>query len=167
MDLYEVGFWGVIKVWTVVEVGKTMNSVGHCSLAGNVSRLAFAAIFVKMGVLQIGTRAMVLENKVVNRVMSSPNHPTFDIEDAFSSNSPDYTPASPDYFPASPGNTCSDSSNNSYALVPIASPTLLLFHDDPYMKVMHAYDTIMPPQVHILPPIIVPPSLMLSPIFNP
>nr|GEU42330.1 reverse transcriptase domain-containing protein [Tanacetum cinerariifolium] len=32
---------------------------------------------------------------------------------------------------------------------------------------MHAYDTIMPPQVPIPPPIIVPPSPMLSPIFNP
>ncbi|GKF45584.1 hypothetical protein Tco_0135386 [Tanacetum coccineum] len=29
--------------------------------------------------------------------MSSPNHPTFDIEDAFSSNFPDYIPASSDY----------------------------------------------------------------------
>ncbi|GJT13049.1 hypothetical protein Tco_0860091 [Tanacetum coccineum] len=37
--------------------------------------------------------------------MSSPNHPTSDIEDAFSSNFPDYIPASPEYFPASPGNT--------------------------------------------------------------
>nr|GEV08767.1 reverse transcriptase domain-containing protein [Tanacetum cinerariifolium] len=83
--------------------------------------------------------------------MSSPNHPTFDIEDAFSSNSPDYTPASPEYFSASPRNTSSDSSNNSYGLVPIASPTLSLFHDEPYMKVMHAYDTIMPPQ-ELLPP---------------
>nr|GEU51445.1 hypothetical protein [Tanacetum cinerariifolium] len=32
---------------------------------------------------------------------------------------------------------------------------------------MHAYDTIMPPQVPIPPPIIVPPFPMLSPIFNP
>ncbi|GJZ46750.1 reverse transcriptase domain-containing protein [Tanacetum coccineum] len=46
--------------------------------------------------------------------MSSPNHPTFDIEDAFSSNFPDYIPASPDYFPASPGNTYSSSSTNSF-----------------------------------------------------
>ncbi|GJZ47534.1 ribonuclease H-like domain-containing protein [Tanacetum coccineum] len=68
------------------------------------------------------------------RVMSSPNHPTSDIEDAFSSNFLDYIPASPDYVPASPGNTYSSSSNNSFGLVPIASPTLLLFHDDPYMK---------------------------------
>nr|GEV95624.1 reverse transcriptase domain-containing protein [Tanacetum cinerariifolium] len=45
--------------------------------------------------------------------MSSPNHPTSDIEDSFSSNSHDYTSASPDYFPASLGNT-------SYGLVPIA-----------------------------------------------
>nr|GFC59897.1 hypothetical protein [Tanacetum cinerariifolium] len=51
-------------------------------------------------------------------------------------------------------------------LVPIASPTLSLFHDDPYMKVMHAYDAIIPPQVPIPPPIIMPPSLMLSQIFN-
>nr|GEY14271.1 reverse transcriptase domain-containing protein [Tanacetum cinerariifolium] len=46
--------------------------------------------------------------------MFSSNHPTFDIEDAFSSNSPNYTLASPDYSPASPGNTPYESSNNSY-----------------------------------------------------
>ncbi|GKE44114.1 hypothetical protein Tco_1471398, partial [Tanacetum coccineum] len=51
--------------------------------------------------------------------------------------------------------------NNSFGLVPIASPTLLLFHDDPYMKVMHAYDPAIPP------PTIVPPSPMLSTMFNP
>ncbi|GJR63233.1 hypothetical protein Tco_1505395 [Tanacetum coccineum] len=49
-----------------------------------------------------------------DRVMSSPNHPTSDIEDAFSSNFPDYIPASPDYVPASPGKTYSSSSNNSF-----------------------------------------------------
>ncbi|GJY72636.1 hypothetical protein Tco_0476339 [Tanacetum coccineum] len=92
--------------------------------------------------------------------MSSPNHPTSDIEDAFSFNFSDY-------FPASPGNTSSESSNNSSGLVPIASPTLLLFYDDPYMKVMQAYDAIIPPQVPIPPPTIVPPSPMLSPMFNP
>ncbi|GKB51180.1 putative reverse transcriptase domain-containing protein [Tanacetum coccineum] len=66
--------------------------------------------------------------------MSSPNHPTSDIEDGFSSDFPDFIPASPDYFPASPGNTSSKSSNNSFGIVPIASPTLSLFHDDLYMK---------------------------------
>ncbi|GJY93122.1 hypothetical protein Tco_0508904 [Tanacetum coccineum] len=100
------------------------------------------------------------------RVMSSPNHPTFDIEDAFSSNFPDYIPASPDYFPASPGNTSSESSNNSSGLVPIASPTLSLFHNDPYMKVMQAYYTISLPHVTILPPTVVPPSPMLSLMFD-
>nr|GEU77667.1 reverse transcriptase domain-containing protein [Tanacetum cinerariifolium] len=71
--------------------------------------------------------------------MSSPNHHTSNIKDAFSSNFPDYIPTSSDYVPTSLGKTYSSSSNNSYGLVPIASPTLLLFHDDPYMKVMLAY----------------------------
>ncbi|GJW39677.1 hypothetical protein Tco_0065522 [Tanacetum coccineum] len=97
-------------------------------------------------------------------VISSPNHPTSNIKDAFSSNFPDYIPASPDYSPASPGNTYSSSSNNSFGLVPIASPTLSLFHDDPYMKVMQAYYAKESP---IPPPTIVPPSPMLSPMFNP
>ncbi|GJU38785.1 hypothetical protein Tco_1191742 [Tanacetum coccineum] len=95
--------------------------------------------------------------------MSSPSHPTSNIEDAFSSNFPDYIPASPDYVPASPGKTYSSSSNNSFGLVPIASPTLSLFHDDPYMKVMHAYYAKESP---IPPPTIMPPSSMLSPMFN-
>ncbi|GJW18111.1 hypothetical protein Tco_0025547 [Tanacetum coccineum] len=96
--------------------------------------------------------------------MSSPSHPTSDIEDAFSSNFLDYISASPDYVLASPGKTYSSSSNNSFGLVPIASPTLSLFHDDPYMKVMHAYYAKESP---IPPPTIVPPSSMLSPMFNP
>ncbi|GJS07191.1 reverse transcriptase domain-containing protein [Tanacetum coccineum] len=95
--------------------------------------------------------------------MSSPNHPISDIEDVFSSNFPNYIPASPDYFPASPGNTSFESSNNPSGLVPIASPTLSLFHDDPYMKVMHAYYAKESP---ISPPTIVPPSPMLSPMYN-
>ncbi|GKF69569.1 hypothetical protein Tco_0202626, partial [Tanacetum coccineum] len=66
--------------------------------------------------------------------MSSPNHPTSDNEDTFSSNFLDYILASPDYFPASLGNTSLESSNNSSGLVPKASPTLSLFHNDPYMK---------------------------------
>ncbi|GJQ89645.1 hypothetical protein Tco_0000784 [Tanacetum coccineum] len=95
--------------------------------------------------------------------MSSPNHPTSDIEDAFSSNFPNYIPASPDYVPALPGNTYSSSSNNSFGLVPIASPTLSLFHNDPYMKVMQAYYAKESP---ILPPTIMHPSSMLSLMFN-
>ncbi|GKE22549.1 hypothetical protein Tco_1434061, partial [Tanacetum coccineum] len=96
--------------------------------------------------------------------MFSPNHPTSNIEDVFSSNFPDFIPASPDYVPASPENTYSSSSNNSYGVVPIASPTLLLFHDDPFMKVMQAYYA---KELPIPPPTIVPPSLMLSPIMPP
>ncbi|GJT07172.1 hypothetical protein Tco_0841634 [Tanacetum coccineum] len=96
--------------------------------------------------------------------MSSPNHPTSNNEDAISSNFPDYISGSPNYSPASPGNTYSSSSNNSFGLVPIASTTLSLFHDDPYMKVMQAYYSKESP---IPPPTIVPTSPMLSPMFNP
>ncbi|GJW86939.1 hypothetical protein Tco_0162279 [Tanacetum coccineum] len=91
--------------------------------------------------------------------MSSPNHLTSDIEDAFSSNFPDFIPASPDYVPALPRKTYS-SSSNSFGVVPIASPTLLLFHDDPYMKVMQAFYAKESP----IPPLTIVP---LSLIFNP
>nr|GEX31399.1 hypothetical protein [Tanacetum cinerariifolium] len=96
--------------------------------------------------------------------MSSPNHPNSNIEDAFSSNFLDYISASPDYVPASPRKTYSSYSNNSFGLVPIASPTLSLFHDDPYLKVMHPYCA---KESSIPPPVIMPQSLMLSPMFNP
>nr|GEX13247.1 hypothetical protein [Tanacetum cinerariifolium] len=91
--------------------------------------------------------------------MSSSNHPTSNTEDAFSSNFPDYLQASPDYVPALPGKTYS-SSFNSFGVVPIASPSLSLFHDDPYMKVMHAYYA----EKSFIPPLIItPPSLMPNP----
>nr|GEY59272.1 hypothetical protein [Tanacetum cinerariifolium] len=51
-------------------------------------------------------------------MMSSPNHPNSDIEDAFSSNFPDFIPASPDYVPSSPGDTFFESSNNYLELLP-------------------------------------------------
>nr|GEY64957.1 hypothetical protein [Tanacetum cinerariifolium] len=91
--------------------------------------------------------------------MFSPNHPTSNIEDAFSLNFPDYLPAFPDFVPASLGKTYS-SSSNSFGVVPIASPSLSLFDDDPYMKVMHAYYAKKSP---IPPPVITPPSLMPNP----
>ncbi|GJS41738.1 reverse transcriptase domain-containing protein [Tanacetum coccineum] len=75
--------------------------------------------------------------------MSSPSHPTSNIEDAFSSNFPDYIPASSDYVPASPGKT-------------LALQITYL--------VMHAYYA---KESHIPPPTIVPPSSMLSTMFNP
>ncbi|GJW83432.1 hypothetical protein Tco_0156577 [Tanacetum coccineum] len=92
-------------------------------------------------------------------MMSSPNHPTSNVEDAFSSNFPNYFSASPDYFPASSENTYS-SSSNSFGVVLIASPTLSLFYDDPYMKVMQAFYAEKSP---IPPPTIIPQSSMLNP----
>ncbi|GKD35160.1 hypothetical protein Tco_1250669, partial [Tanacetum coccineum] len=73
--------------------------------------------------------------------MSSPDHPTANLEDAFSSNFPKYVPsASPDYVMASPGKTYS-SASNLFGIVPLTSPTLLLFPNDPYMKVLQAFYT--------------------------
>ncbi|GKA27361.1 hypothetical protein Tco_0713529 [Tanacetum coccineum] len=60
---------------------------------------------------------------------------------------------------ASPGKTYS-SSSNSFGVVPLASPTLSLFHDDPYMKVLQAFYTENSP---IPPPTIIPPTSMLNP----
>ncbi|GKE34560.1 hypothetical protein Tco_1453882 [Tanacetum coccineum] len=91
--------------------------------------------------------------------MSSPNHLTSGIEDAFSSNFPDFIPASPDYVPASSGKTYS-SSSNSFGVVPMALPTLSLFHDDPYMKVMQAFYAEKSP---IPPSTLIPQSSMLNP----
>ncbi|GKF75557.1 hypothetical protein Tco_0225001, partial [Tanacetum coccineum] len=91
--------------------------------------------------------------------MSSPNHLTSGIEDAFSFNFPDFIPASPDYVPASRGKSYS-SSSNSIGVVPIAPPTLFLFHDDPYIKVMQAFYAKESP----IPPPTIEPS---SPMFNP
>nr|GFC80273.1 hypothetical protein [Tanacetum cinerariifolium] len=89
----------------------------------------------------------------------SSNHPTSNIEDVFSSNFLDFIPASPDYVPTSSGKTYS-SFSNSIGVVPITSPSLSLFHDDPYMKVMHAFYAEKSP---IPLPIITPPSSMPNP----
>ncbi|GKB51926.1 hypothetical protein Tco_0902679 [Tanacetum coccineum] len=88
-----------------------------------------------------------------------------DVEDAFSSiTTHDYTPASPDYSPASLGNTFSDPSEDLSKDL-LASLTISPFHDDPYMKVMQAYNaTMLPPsllfdpQDFFLPEEILPPQ---------
>nr|GEV00543.1 reverse transcriptase domain-containing protein [Tanacetum cinerariifolium] len=100
--------------------------------------------------------------------MSSPNHPTSNIEDAFSStHSPDYTTASSGCFLASPGTTSLDPSDNLSKYL-LASLAISPFHDDSYMKVMHAYDAIIPPQAPIAPTIFPSsPVLPLLPMFDP
>nr|GEW26221.1 hypothetical protein [Tanacetum cinerariifolium] len=106
--------------------------------------------------------------------MSTSTHPIIivsdsDVEDAFSSiNTPDYTPASPNYSQASSGNTASDSETVSD---PSEDPfkdhsaplDISPFYDDPYMKVMQAYNAtsnespIPPLQAHISPSTVLPP----------
>ncbi|GJW99074.1 hypothetical protein Tco_0180882 [Tanacetum coccineum] len=112
--------------------------------------------------------------------MSSSIHPITiqsdsNVQDAFSStNTPDYTPASPDYSPASPGNTSSDPSEDLSKDLS-ASLTISPFHDDPYMKVMQAYNAtsnelpIPSPRAPITPSTVLPIPLVLpsSPLFDP
>ncbi|GJZ51097.1 hypothetical protein Tco_0605612 [Tanacetum coccineum] len=98
----------------------------------------------------------------------------FDVEDAFSStNTPDYTSTSPDYSPASPENTSPNPSDDLSKYL-LASLAISPFHDDPYMKVMQAYNAtsnkspISLPQAPIAPLTVLPPSpvLPLSSMFN-
>nr|GEU73869.1 hypothetical protein [Tanacetum cinerariifolium] len=90
-------------------------------------------------------RDIPLNSVEVLRVTSTFSHPItylsdFDIEDAFSSTySRNYIPASPDYFLASPRNTSPDPSEDLSKYL-LASLVVLPFHDDPYMKVMKAYN---------------------------
>ncbi|GJU55671.1 hypothetical protein Tco_1229385 [Tanacetum coccineum] len=106
--------------------------------------------------------------------MSSSTHPIIilsdsDVEDAFSfTNTPDYTPTSSDYSPASPGNTSFDPSEDS-SKDRSASLTISPFHDDPYMKVMQAYNATSNESPIPLPqaPITPPPSLPSSPVLPP
>ncbi|GJT69759.1 reverse transcriptase domain-containing protein [Tanacetum coccineum] len=103
--------------------------------------------------------------------MSSSTHPIIVlsnsyIKDAFSStNTPDYTPASPDYSPTSPRNISSGSSEDLSKDL-LASLTISPFHDDPYMKVMQAYNAtnnespIPLLQAPIAPLTVLPPSLV-------
>nr|GEU92329.1 hypothetical protein [Tanacetum cinerariifolium] len=84
--------------------------------------------------------------------MSSPNHPTFDIEDAFSFNFLDY-------FPATPRNSSPDSSNDltKYLLATLVLPPL---HDDLYMEVMQAYDATNELRIPLLQAPIASPTVM-------
>nr|GEV28964.1 reverse transcriptase domain-containing protein [Tanacetum cinerariifolium] len=90
--------------------------------------------------------------------MSSPNHPTSDIEDAFSSNFHDY-------FPATSRNNSPNSLDdfNKYLLPRLVFSPL---NDDPYIEIMQAYDAtnnelpIHPLQALIAPLIVVSPSLV-------
>ncbi|GKE22423.1 hypothetical protein Tco_1433935, partial [Tanacetum coccineum] len=89
-------------------------------------------------------------------MMSSPNHSTFDIEDAFSSmNILNYTLVSLDYFPASSGSRSFNSSENSKdnMILPVFSP----FYNNPYLKDVQAFyakEALVSPPSPITPQIV-------------
>ncbi|GJR00494.1 hypothetical protein Tco_0523478 [Tanacetum coccineum] len=68
--------------------------------------------------------------------MSSPNHSTSDLEDAFSSmNILNYTSVSSDYFPASSESSSFNSSENSNIIPSVISP----LYNNPYLKDVQAF----------------------------
>ncbi|GJR16901.1 hypothetical protein Tco_0965428 [Tanacetum coccineum] len=103
--------------------------------------------------------------------MSSPNHSTSDIEDAFSSmNILNYTSVSSDYFPASSGSSSFNSSENSKDnMIP---PVFSSFYNNPCLKDVQAFyakelpisspDPITPPAI-LTPSPVLPPSLLFDP----
>nr|GEY86637.1 hypothetical protein [Tanacetum cinerariifolium] len=93
-------------------------------------------------------------------MMSSPDHPTSNIEDAFSSNFPYYTTASP-------GNISPDPPDN-FSKYLFATLAISPFYN------VQAYNVVankppIPPQDPITPPTILTPSPVLppSPLFDP
>ncbi|GJS25922.1 hypothetical protein Tco_0486542 [Tanacetum coccineum] len=91
--------------------------------------------------------------------MSSPNHSTSDIEDAFSSmNILNYTSVSSDYFPTSSESSSFNSSKNSNIIPSVISP----FYNNPCLKDVQAFyakeSPISSPDP-ITPPAILTPSL--------
>ncbi|GKA08699.1 putative reverse transcriptase domain-containing protein [Tanacetum coccineum] len=104
--------------------------------------------------------------------MSSYTHPSisfdYDVEDDFSStNAPNYIPTPPSYSSVTPGNISPDSSDDLTKDL-LSSLSISPFYDDPYMKVIQAYDAIPPPQVIIaLPAIVSPPMFDTRDFFSP
>ncbi|GJY07858.1 hypothetical protein Tco_0374912 [Tanacetum coccineum] len=108
---------------------------------------------------------MVIENKVVNRTISSPNRSTSDIEDAFSSmNILNYTSVSSDYFSASAGSSSFNSLENPKEnMIPLVFSS---FYKNPCLKDVQAFYAkelpISSPD-HITSPAILTPSPILPP----
>ncbi|GJW18065.1 hypothetical protein Tco_0025501 [Tanacetum coccineum] len=108
---------------------------------------------------------------VVIRMMSSPNHSTSDIEDAFSSmNILNYTSVSSDYFPISSESSSFNSSKNTKdnMIPPVFSP----FYNNPCLKDVQAFytkestfsspDNYYSTRCFLTPSPVLPPSLLFD-----
>ncbi|GJZ30589.1 hypothetical protein Tco_0575636 [Tanacetum coccineum] len=105
--------------------------------------------------------------------MSSPNHSTSDIEDAFSSmNILNYTPVSSNYFPTSSESSSFNSSENSNIIPSVIPP----FYDNPCLKDVQTFyakespisspDPTTPPAILTPSPQIYPPSSSSTTLSN-
>nr|GEY30099.1 reverse transcriptase domain-containing protein [Tanacetum cinerariifolium] len=91
--------------------------------------------------------------RYISRTMSSPDHSTSNNVDAFFSNILDYVSTILDYSPASSGKTYSNASNNSIGKIP---SEFLPFYNLKDIQAFYAKEVPIPP------PVILPPSLVLS-----
>ncbi|GJZ06599.1 hypothetical protein Tco_0540392 [Tanacetum coccineum] len=97
--------------------------------------------------------------------MSSPDHPTANLEDVFLFfQFPKLCSANFfGYVPPSPWKNYSSVLSNLFGIVTLASPIFLLFPNDPYMKALQAFYTEKSP---IPPPIIIPPKTQESSFYQ-
>ncbi|GJT58753.1 hypothetical protein Tco_1002286 [Tanacetum coccineum] len=117
----------------------------------------------------IGIRAIVIENKVVIRTISSPNRSTFDIEDAFSLNIYNYTCFHRIVSASSGSSSFNSSENSTDNMIP---PVFSSFYNNPYLKDVQAFyakespisspDPITSPAI-LTPSPVLPPSLLFDP----
>ncbi|GKA70718.1 hypothetical protein Tco_0776857 [Tanacetum coccineum] len=83
-----------------------------------------------------------------------------------STNASNYISTPPGYSPVTSGNISPDSLDNLTKDI-LSLLSILPFHDNPYMKVVQAYDAIPPPQIIIALSAIVPPPMFDSRDFFP
>ncbi|GKB08751.1 putative reverse transcriptase domain-containing protein [Tanacetum coccineum] len=145
---------------------RTCNKVGHLTRNCRSKGPAMGS-----NLRSVSVTCHACEEKGHYKIMSSYTHPSipsdYDVEDAFSfTNAPNYIPTPPGYSLVTPGNISPDS---SYDLTKdlLSSLPISPFYDDPYRKVIQAYDAIPPPQVIIVVPAIVPPPMFDSRDFFP
>ncbi|GJT72701.1 hypothetical protein Tco_1031987 [Tanacetum coccineum] len=122
------------------------------------ARLASAAIFVKMGVLQIGISAMVIENKVKTLTITTFLFLAIKVLHATAFR-----------IPSSGSSSFNSSKNFKDNIIP---PVFSSFYNNPCLKDVQAFyakELPIPSPDHITPPAILTPSLVLPPslLFNP
>nr|GEV07173.1 reverse transcriptase domain-containing protein [Tanacetum cinerariifolium] len=184
-DLGPTGPYNFTPEGNFVHIPGGIERNSQCSTAGGKERKAISGT-LSIKVLRAATSPCHYISRNY-RTMSSPNHPTSNIKDAFSSNFSDYTTASPGNISPDPSDNLSKYLFASLAISPFhnvqvyndANKPPILPQDpitplaiSPFYNVQVYNDANkppIPPQNPITPPTILPPSSILSPspLFDP